>query len=80
MPQIRFKEVLIGRVDNPFLRLDLDIDVRGNDYDTLRTKAAQAMMDANFPRRTWIHFEVEGHKFRAKMHYNDIWVRLDDRS
>ncbi|MCP1757764.1 hypothetical protein [Bradyrhizobium elkanii] len=75
MSEIRFKQVIIGRADNPFLVLDNDIDVRGNNYDTLRTMAAQAMMDANFPRRTWIDFEVEGHKFKAKMHYNDIWVR-----
>jgi len=43
MAQITFKEHIIGRVDNPFLILDSNIDVRGSDYDTLRAMAAQAI-------------------------------------
>jgi hypothetical protein len=75
MPLITFRRHVIGRGDNPFLILDSDIDVRGADYDTLRAGAAQAIMDDGWVRGRWVAFEIEGHQFKAKPHYNDIWVR-----
>lgn len=76
MTQIVFREHVIGRVDNPFLILDSNIDVRGADYDTLRAKATQAIMDDGWVRGRWVAFEIDGHQFKAKPHYNDIWVQL----
>jgi len=83
MPEIRFRNHVIGRVDNPFLILDSGIEVHGPDHDTLRAHAADALMKATtpedksgWPRGRWVAFEIEGHQFKAKMHRNDIRVQL----
>jgi hypothetical protein len=83
MPEIRFREHVVGRVDNPFLLLESGIEVHGPNHDTLRAHAATAMMNATtsddtsgWPRGRWIAFEIEGHQFKARMHRNDIRVQL----
>jgi hypothetical protein len=76
MPEPLFRHQLRPSDDDPLITYPTSLTryLNGDDHETLRVLAWQAIVDAGIPVRTDVDFTYEGHWFRARTYQSALHV------